>query len=149
MSCTTYCMYCILGMSSWGWDTISVGGTSRVSYHIGHVETNFIFFLAPSETQNNKIISMSMATSPASPPNHRDSINDTNPPHDDYDDDNSPPALRDVRAVRLSYEASPTSKVRKALSHATPPTGGRCPRRRSRRMGEGVLLAVEFAPIIN
>ena len=80
MSCTTYCMYCILGMSSWGWDTRSVGRTSWVSYHIGYVETNFIFFLAPSETQNNKIISMSMATSPTSRPNHRNLINDTTPP---------------------------------------------------------------------
>ena len=90
-----------------------------------------------------------MATSPASPPNHSDLINHTNPPHDDYDDVDSPPALHDVRAVRLSYEASPTSKVRKAVSHATPPTGGRSPRRRSRRIGDAVSWAVEFAPIIN
>ena len=51
--------------------------------------------------------------------------------------------------MRLSYEASPTSKVRKALSHATPPTGGRSPRRRSRRIGEAVLLSNEFAPTID
>ena len=67
-----------------------------------------------------------MASSPT-PPNHTALILDTLFPilHDD-DVDHEDPFMgpRASGAVRLSYESSPSSKIRKAVDHATPPSGG-------------------------
>ena len=90
-----------------------------------------------------------MASSPT-PPNHRSLIYNTiiDPLLDDDDDHDDrsmvPPA---TCAVRLSYESSPLSKIRKAVDHATPPRGGESPHRQSRRMGDLSCITLPFKPV--
>ena len=86
-----------------------------------------------------------MASSPT-PPNHTAFILDTLFPilHDD-DVDHEHPFMgpRASGAVRLSYESSPSSKIRKAVDHATPPSGAR---HSSRRTGDFSRITIPFQP---
>ena len=90
-----------------------------------------------------------MASSPT-PPNHTALIFDTLLPilHD-ADVDHEDPSIASLAsgAVRLSYESSPSSKIRKAVDHATPPSGGQSPRHSSRRTGDFSRFTLPFEPV--
>ena len=64
-----------------------------------------------------------MASSPT-PPNHRPLIFNTiiAPLLDDHDDHDDCCMVPPATPVRLSYESSPSSKIRKSVEHVTPPS---------------------------
>ena len=91
-----------------------------------------------------------MASSPGSPaPNHRELITDHNAAHDDDDEDDVVTVMAALRPTRLSYQSSPTSKIRKAVDHATPPSGGESPPHQFRRRGAFAPVPIPFHPIVD
>jgi len=66
-------------------------------------------------------------SSSLTPPNHTALIFNILFPilhNDDVDHDDPSMAPPASGAVRLSYESSPSSKIRNAVDHTTPPSGG-------------------------